>query len=75
MDALIQKLIALVNSANGSLLWDDMLEALNFEERSLVVRAVAQARSDGRLKRRVRFDREQRKNILTLEIPAESDGS
>jgi hypothetical protein len=72
MDELIEKLRTLISQANGALLWDDMLEALSFEERSNVVRAVNLGRSQGLLKRRLRFDPEQRKNILTLEIPAES---
>lgn len=74
MDELIQKLRSLVTSSGGAILWDDMLAALSFEERALVVRAVAQGRSEGLLKRNVRFDPVQRKNILTLQIPAGSDG-
>lgn len=75
MPELIQKLRDLITAAGGSLLWDDMLAALNYEERALLVRAVSQARSEGLLKRRLRFDPAQRKNILTLEIPAEGGGS
>lgn len=69
MESLILKLIALINQANGVLLWDNMLEALSFEERQMLVRAIAQARSENRLRRHIRFDPSTRKNILTLQLP------
>jgi hypothetical protein len=69
MDALIQKLIELVSAAGGSLLWGEMLGSLDYQERSLVTRAVSQARANGQLRRRVRWDAEAKANILTLEIP------
>lgn len=69
MDELIAKIVSSVNAANGSLEWGAMLETLSYSERLMLNRAIAQARANGQLKRKLVFDPTAHKNVLTLEIP------
>lgn len=53
MEAIVEKILSNVSQNGGSMLWDDVLNSVEFHERAQVPNALKLAKSRKQLKRRV----------------------
>lgn len=71
MQELINQMTALVQGAGGSMPYAALLEAVGFENRSKLPKAMKFAEASGVLKRHVAFDAESGQVVFTIQATGE----
>lgn len=66
MDALIAKILGAISANGGRVLYDTLLNSLDYQERQIVANAIKQARSNGDFRRELTINPETKAVELYL---------
>lgn len=72
MDALQEKILSLVDASQGAIIWEDLIEGLEYREQQQAFNAVRALKQSGVVSRVVSFDPETGTSILTINRVAQS---
>lgn len=72
MDPLEEKIVNTLNQNNGSMAWQDLIDALDFRERQVAFTAVRNLKNRGVLSRNVGFNQTTGASELTIALIAPS---
>lgn len=68
MDAAWNQLQTILNANGGSMVYSEMLEQVDYENRQYLAKLIQRERAKGTIKRNLKWDAEAKATVLTIEL-------
>lgn len=68
MDAAWNQLQTILNANGGTMVYSEMLEQVDYENRQYLAKLIQRERAKGTIKRNLKWDAEAKATVLTIEL-------